>query len=404
MLVFPNYKKSIVNAAASIKKYYRIPTNVPTIASLDSALDSIYKNVVFIVLCGVGENMLRDALGFRSMLVKKMTDQITSVCPACPANTDVSLLSGTYPNEHGRLGQTLFFKEFCRSVELSTNLDPYSGQSVSMTNAADFILPFENFFGDIADSIIGGVQPFSISAPGSKITENKSYHKTADNPKRMFELIKKIAETDQNTFTYVKWTAPRDAAAAYGCRSSEVKDILNDINDTIEGLSRSLTDTVFIVTSDHGMTDISSDIMLNLKYDLFDCLIMPPSFCKRAVNFFVKADRRSDFERIFISELGNDFLLMSRNDIIAKQLFGGGRTNPKVMDFLGDYIAFGIGDKAISFRALSEKHRPADKASYGGITTDEMCLPLTVITTKQTDKWKRPFYENIAPVSFDKEC
>ncbi len=401
MLVFPNYSKCIVNIIASIKKYYRIPVKVPTLQNLDNELNKMYKNIVLVVLCGVGENMLREMLNPNDILVKNMKGQITSVCPSYPASTDVSCLTGTCPNEHGRLGQTMFFKELCRTVELSTNLDPYSNQPVSVANAADFTMPFENFFGEIAGSIIGGVQPFSIAMPGVKIAENNSYHKVADNPKRMFELIQKISETDQNTFTYVKWNAPKEAASKYGCHSDEVRAILRDINDTMAGLSKNLTDTVFIVTSNHGMTDISSEIMLNLKYSLCECLIMPPSFGRRAVNFFVKYDRRSDFEKIFVEELGEDFLLMSRSEILRKGVFGNGEPNNKIYDFIGDYCAFAMGDKTLRFRALNEKHRTADKASCGGITSDEMCLPLSVFTSRQTLRWKRPFTENITPSSFD---
>lgn len=401
MLVFPNYKKSVVNIVSSVKRFYRIQSSVPTIQKLDMQLNKMYKNIVLIVLCGVGENMLRGCLKPTDFLISQMTDTVTSVCPSYPAVCDISCVTGLCPNEHGRLGQNMFFKELCRTVELSTNLDPYSGQSVSVANAADFLLPYENFFGEIADSIIGGVQPFSIAMPGVKIAENKSYHKIADNPARMFELIKKISETDQNTFTYVQWNEPEEAASKYGCGSSEIKGVLRDINDTLEGLADTLTDTVFIITSNHGMTDISGEIMLNLRYELWDCLVIPPTFGGRAVNFFVKNDRRSDFERIFERELSGEFLLMSRAEILRRELFGNGRTNSRIYDFLGDYTAFAIGGSSIKFRALNEKHRIALKAAGGGITTDEMILPLCVAETKQTNKWKRPFYENITPRSFD---
>lgn len=401
MLVFPNYKKCPVNVISSVKKFYRIPTNVPSIEKLDNELNRMYKNVVLIVLCGAGENMLRASLKPSDILIKKMSEQLTSICPSYPAAAEVSCISGLYPNEHCRLGQTMFFKEFCRTAELSSNLDPYSGQPVSVANAADFILPFENIFGEISDSIIGSVQPFSIAMPGVKIAENKSFHKIADNPKRMFELIKKIAETDQNTFTYVQWNAPRDAAARFGCESEEVKNIIKDINDTVNGLSKSMTDTLLIVTSAYGMTDISAEIMLNLKYDLCDCLLMPPVFGGRAVNFYVKSDCRTDFEKLFARDLSEDFHLMSRSDILRRELFGCGKTNKRIFDFLGDYCAFAMGDKSLTFRALNQKHRSPDKAGSGGITSDEMCLPLCIIPTKQTSRWKRPLTENIAPISFD---
>ncbi|MGN0642388.1 MAG: alkaline phosphatase family protein [Huintestinicola sp.] len=400
MLVYPNYSRSVVNVIASIKKYYRIPPHgdaLPPLPSLDSELTKIYKNVVLLIVSGVSENMLKSSLKPGSILLREMKDTVTSVCPSSSASSRVSCLTGTPPCEHGRLGRTMFFKEFCRTVELDSNLDPYSGQNVSAANAADFVLPYSNFFGEIADSIIGNVQPFSIAMPGVKISENKSFHKTADTPLRLFELMIKIAATDQNTFTYAEWGAVRAAAEKYGCESAEVKQMLCDINDTIEGMSKRMTDTIFIITSDHGMTDISEEILLNLSYDLCDCLIMPPTFGKRAVNFFVKSDRRTDFERIFAERFSADFMLMSRSEILRKELFGTGRCIGKIYDFLGDYVAFGISDKAMKFRTLTEKHRAPDKAMCGGITSDEMILPLSVVKTKLTPKWRRPFTENITP-------
>ncbi|MGN0665091.1 MAG: alkaline phosphatase family protein [Huintestinicola sp.] len=405
MLVYPNSKRSIVNVISSIKRYYRIPAGQftpPSLSTLDNELNKLYKNIVLFVISGVGENMLRSVLKPSDILVRGMIDSVTSVCPSTAAASRLSCLTGEFPAEHGRLGQMMFFKEFCRTVELESNLDPYSGQPVAASNAADFVLPYENIFGSIADSIIGNVQPFTIAMPGVKITENKSFHKVADTPLRMFELIIKIALTDQNTFTYVEWGDVRNAAVKYGCGSEEVKEKLRDLNDTIAGLEKRMTDTLFIVTSDHGMTDVSEEILLNLNYDLCDCLIMPPTFSRRAVNFFVKSDRKTDFERIFAENYSGDFLLLSRSDILRKELFGTGKYNPKVYDFLGDYAAFGISDKSMRFRTLTEKHRSHDKAMCGGITSDEMAIPLSVIKTKQTAKWKTAFTENITPI-FEKD-
>ncbi|MCM1578858.1 MAG: alkaline phosphatase family protein [Ruminococcus sp.] len=399
MLVYPNYKKSVINVIASIRKFYRIGTNVPTLPELDKVLRRMYKNVVLIILGGAGENMLKDCLLPGDTVMENMSGYVTSVCPCCPAAAEVSCLTGLSPSQHGRLGQTMFFKELCRTVELSSNLDPYAGQPVAFANIADFVIPYENIFGEIADSIIGGVQPFSIAPKGVKIAENKSYHKIAESPTRMFDLIDKIADTDQNTFTFVLWDAPAKAAAKYGCKSDEVRRIVKDIADTVGGLSRTLTDTVFILTSSYGMTDITEEYMLNSYPAIGDCLVMPPTFGVRAVNFFVKYDRRSDFERLFTEEFSDDFILMSRSEILRKELLGTGRHTAKVYDFLGDYTAFAISDKSLRFRALNEKHRPADKAAFGGFTSDEMCMPLSVIATKQTSKWKRPFIENISPAS-----
>lgn len=397
MLAMPDYKHSIINVAASIKKYYRIPTNIPTIEKLDLALNRMYKNVVLILIGGMGENLLRDSLLPSDFLISAISDTITSICPSLPAVASVSSITGLSPNRHCRLGQTLFFKEFCRMIELETNLDPCCSQLVTAVNAADFVIPYKSYFDEIANSIIGNVQPFSISMKGTTIPENKSFHKTAESSEKMSELIAKICATDQNTFTYVQWNELRIAAAAHGSRSAEVRDILRNINNMLKELSKRLKDTLVIVASDHGVTDISEEISLNSNYALCDCLIMPPSFGSRAVNFFVKPDMKNEFERIFKESYREDFLLMSRSEILRKEILGTGKPDKKVYDFLGDFTAFAFSDKSMHFRTLSEKHKARAKAGSGGITTDEMILPLIILQTGRTLNGRYPFTQNITP-------
>ena len=58
MLVYPNYDKCLLNVISSIRRYYRTPIEYKTLPVLDKELDRGYKNVVLIVMDGMGASVV----------------------------------------------------------------------------------------------------------------------------------------------------------------------------------------------------------------------------------------------------------------------------------------------------------------------------------------------------------
>ncbi|MCM1022778.1 MAG: alkaline phosphatase family protein [Prevotella sp.] len=388
MLSYPDYTRCPVNIVSSIRKYYREPNVYPTLPKLDAHLSKFYKNVVLIVLSGMGTDMMERNLPASSFLRRNFIENLTSVFPSSTAAA-TSFYTGVSPNEHGWLGKSLFFKEFCRTVDVFTNLDSYTKTPVASANAAEFVMPYETIYRDIADSIIGDVQPFTVTNEKTGISEKGNIHKTADTFERVCELLKMICMTNQNTFTYVYWNSPDDIAHRDGTAGEKTAAALKLISKQLEVLCKDLTDTVVIVTADHGMKDVSEEIKINYIPDIMECLVIPPFAESRAASCFVKNDRRTDFERAFHNHLGNDFILLSKNDIIAKGILGGGRPHPKIADFIGDYMICAIADKSVRYLTLNTKPKPPRAADHGGLTEEEMTVPLIIIPTKQTKEYKQ---------------
>ena len=250
-------------------------------------------------------------------------------------------------------------------------------------------MPYETIYRDIANSIIGDVQPFTITNEKVTIAEKGNIHKTADTFERVCELIKMICISNQNTFTYVQWNSPDDVAHKDGVTGEKTAETIKSLNKQIETLCKGLTDTLVIVSADHGMKDITEEIKINYIPDIMECLVIPPFVESRAAACFVKNDRRTDFERAFHNHLGNDFILLSKNDVLTKGILGGGRTHPKVTDFIGDYMICAIADKSVKYLTLNTKPKPPHAANHGGLTEEEMIIPLIVIPTKQTKEYRQ---------------
>lgn len=58
-LVMPNYQKCVLNTITSILKFYNVQTNHASLPSLDEILKRRYRNVVLIILDGMGECLLK---------------------------------------------------------------------------------------------------------------------------------------------------------------------------------------------------------------------------------------------------------------------------------------------------------------------------------------------------------
>lgn len=388
MLSYPDYTRCPVNIISSIRKYYRTSAAYPALPILDEYLNNFYKNVVLIVLEGMGTDMMERNLVASDFLRMHQLGNLTSVFPSTTTAAMTSYTTGVSPKEHAWLGSSLFFKEFCRTIDVYGNRDSYTKQPISKASAAEFVMPYETIYQDIAKSVIGNVQPFTIASPGVIIPEKGNIHKVANDFFRVCELVKRICETKQNTFTYVQWNSPNDTARCEGCYADETYEKLKYISSHIEELCSSLTDTLVIVSSDHGLIDLSEEIQLNRIPEIDDCLVLPPFVEGRAAACYVKYDRRTDFERSVKSLLGKDFLLLSRNDILAKGILGKGDPHPKTIDFIGDYMICAIGDKGLRYQTLQAKPKIMNKANYGGLTDEEMIIPLIVIPTRRTKEYK----------------
>ena len=389
MLSYPDYTRCPVNIISSILKYYRTSSNYPSLPKLDGELNKFYKNVVLIVLDGMGTSMLERDLPASACLRRHHTDNLTSVFPSTTAAAMTSYYTGVSPKEHAWLGWSLFMKEFCRTIDVFTNHDSYTKAPVANLSAAEFVMPYETIYGYIKNSIIGNVQTFTIAHRGVNISGKDNIHKATDSFDKVCDTIRTICSINQNTFTFVQWNSPDDVAHKNGCYEEKTVHCLKHINDEIKRLSSTINDTLFIISADHGLIDIDEEILINHIPEISDCLVLPPFVERRAAACYVKYDRKTDFEKAVHSYLGNDFILLSRNDILSKDILGMGTLHKKTVDFIGDYMICAIGNKAIRYQPLNARPNPAHKADHGGFTDEEMIIPLIIIPTKQTKEYKQ---------------
>ena len=119
-IYYPDYQNNcILGIPNSILRHYGATPHHNTLPVLDERLKKGYKNIVLLVLDGMGMAALKKHApdGF---LIKNCVMQLSSVYPCTTTSALTTYETGLTPLEHGWLGWAMYFKEIDKSVELFT--------------------------------------------------------------------------------------------------------------------------------------------------------------------------------------------------------------------------------------------------------------------------------------------
>lgn len=363
MIKYPNYRKSILNLINSIEKHFCVEYGHQTLDIVDSILEKDYRNIVVMVFDAMGSRNLIDAIPANSFLRTHMIDELTSVFPPTTTAATTTLESGLAPSEHSWLGWSLHFPEVNDNVNIFINTND-DNKIVADYHVANTFIPYKNVVDKINEH--NDVRAESISQFGS-------YH--IDSFEEIIDSVEKLCNEDGRHYLYTYWNEPDHSMHTKGIKSNEAIGWMRRINSEIEKLADSLHDTVLFIIADHGHIDGRNEFIGDYP-DIIDTLRWLPSIEPRALAFYVKEGKEEEFCNAFFKHFNDDFLLLSKQEVLEQNLFGDGKKHPRFEDFLGDYLAIGISDVSI-FNSKEE----ADLfiGVHAGLTENEMMIPLIVI-------------------------
>lgn len=70
----------------------------------------------------------------------------------------------------------------------------------------------------------------------------------------------------------------------------------------------------------------------------------PASIEPRALSFFVKDEYKKVFKEEFEKEFPGKFIVLTKQEVYDRHLFGYGAAHPRVDAFLGDFLAVAVSD------------------------------------------------------------
>lgn len=368
----PDYSHGLVNLSNSILAHFGLLPKHSTLKELDETLNTHnYKNVVLLVMDGMGSDMLKHTLPEESFLRSHIVTDISSVYPPTTTAATTSIYSGLSPKEHGWAGWQCYFKEYDKNIELFRDIDLYSQQPTGTHVGKDF-LSYKKLYEQIRCA--GTYKAYGVAVPWGDFSVNTFEDICAK--------IVELSKTPDKKFMMSYWKHPDGVMHKTGCYSDQTKQTIIDLNNKIANLAENLNDTLLIITADHGLLDIDNDIKLNEIKELDNCLRQLPGIEPRTVAFYVKPEKKKDFERIFNQYFEREYILLTSDEYIEQGYLGDGQEHSKLREFLGDFIAIAVGTTIMQYETADGVEAPFFVAHHAGLSEKEMLVPLIICANK----------------------
>ena len=361
----PNWNQSNLNISATLAQFLGAPNTNKTLTILQNELDKQYKNIVFICLDGLGMNPININLDKDAFLRQNIKQVLTSTFPSTTTNATTSLICNKLPLEHGWFGWSLHFDEIKKNIDIYLHEDSQTGEKV------DYVYPIADntdcyFNHTNTDYEINPIFPNFVQ------THSEEKKIVIENVFDLCDEIRSVCKKTGKQFVYAYLPEPDATMHEYGVSSSQAKDLIKCINTEIEKLARELTNTLIIITADHGQIDIEGYVEFYKDKEMNDLLECPPYLEARSPAFRVKKGQEQLFEHLFEERYGKHFNLFKSSDLIAQGYFGN---KGSFGHLLGDYIAIGTHSHKLF---LYDEHMPRFKGHHTSLT-EEMEVPLILI-------------------------
>ena len=379
-IIMPNYDNCILGTITSILKYYNVETNHKSSKKIDEILQQKdYKNVIFLVLDGLGEHILNKDLP-NGYLKNNQIDCVTSVYPSTTTAALTTYYSGKPPYETGWIAWSQYFKEYGRAVDMFSHNESYMREPIKnpLMDVFKTIVNYESIFEQI-EKASKDVKAYELEPEYAERRAKRSIR--ANNLDELIMDIQDICNDSDKKFIFAYSDNPDGLLHKYGVESKEVKEFLIEAESKIQDMCNKMEDdTIVIITADHGHKDIEKAYTLLDYPEIQECLIMPASLESRVLTFWVKEGMEKIFEERFNKIFKNEFWLMTKDEFLNKYHFlGFGKKHLKIDDFIGNYIALSVAGSIIRLETFLAEGKPVKKSTHCGLTKEEMEIPIIVI-------------------------
>jgi hypothetical protein len=133
-----------------------------------------------------------------------------------------------------------------------------------------------------------------------------------------------------------------------------------------------------VISADHGQYDVvaAHKLFLSPMEDLTQLLLTPPSGEPNTPTLHARPGRANDAAAIFRKRFGEQFALLSPDDIESLALMGPGRLSAQTRSRLGDFMGLSSAGEMLIYKP--DTGIAAMQGYHGGLTPDEVRIPLIV--------------------------
>lgn len=362
---YPDYRNCIANLACSVLAHYGITPPNPTLPAADALLKAHpAKHVLVLLIDGMGVSNMEMHLAPKGFFRSHLVTTYSSTFPPTTVAATTAMLSGLTPNQSGWLGWVGYFPQVDRNVVYYWNADNDTGEAIRECNVPWTYVPYRSLQDQIAEKGTPAYARLPFLPPWQP-GEFPSLDAFLND-------VEALCAKDEPSYIYAYWDALDTLMHKNGVEGEAVGQLMRQIEKRVEEMASRLSDTLLLITADHGHISTRKEELLRCP-DLAECLVRMPSIELRTVNLFVKPGMEKQLEAAFAKHFPDQFMLLTKGQVLDMQLFGTGKNHPLLEGMLGEYIAIAVSD-------LDIVNAPSDhKGNHAGITPEEMTIPLIAV-------------------------
>ncbi len=379
----PQYAgNSIVNLMASIEAGLgggAPGADYPVLAALPPGRLAEARNVVLLVVDGLGYRYLMEH-GGNGALCAHLQGWMTTVFPATTAAAITTFLTGLAPQQHAHTGWFTYFEEL-RAVLAGLPCRLRGSRDEIDAAALAGLFDAEPVFARLArQTFVVVPECIAYSTFNTRFTRGATVIGFND-LLEMFDYTAAVVGCRTRNYVYTYWPEYDRMAHAYGAGSREVRRHLREFDKAFAGFLRAArgSDTLVIVTSDHGFVDTSPQryLWLDEDPDLAAALAQPLCGEPRAAYCYVHEGQREKFAELAQARYGDRLRVVPSAELIGANYFGLGEPNPRLARRVGDVTLLPMADHVVKDRVEGERSY-VQLGVHGGVSEAELLVPLIV--------------------------
>ena len=375
-MVRPDYSgKGFVNLVASlVEAAGGRPRHAP-LAALPASELRAASNVVFVIVDGLGDNYLR-ANGAGGQLARHRRGQISAVFPSTTASAITSSFTGATPLEHGLTGWfTYFSAAACVGAPL-----PFQRRGernrMAATAAQIFVEP-SLFDGLSARSITVSYRPIIDSTYNLHHCGSAARLAYDDLEGFLEQTVAAVRSGPEKKLVYAYWPEFDALSHQHGVASAETRAHFAALDAVFGELLVRLagTDSIVVLTADHGFMDSPAEESIELPPELAALLRFP--LCGERRVAFCHVHDAKGFTARAKAFFGERAEVRPSRELQDEGWFGPGRAHADFAERIGN-VALVMNGRATVKDWVPGESRHLHIGNHGGISEDEMNIPLVV--------------------------
>jgi hypothetical protein len=340
-------------------------------------------NVLLLVIDGLGA----DWLATRSpdgLLGRHQLGTLTTVFPSTTATAITSYLTGDGPLQHGLTGWYTWFAELACVMTVLPGTPRYGGVPYRRAGLDPLrVFSHRPVFDRIATRSLV-LSPANIARSDFNLAHTGP---AAVLPfKDLHDLFRQAARAlrcdREPKYLYAYWSELDSIGHHQGIESPAatahlrlLEQALTDFLVTATG-----TDTLLLVTSDHGQVDVAAADQIDLADHpaLSECLALPLCGEPRAAFCYLRSGYEGRFLDYCRGPLGGLVEVRPSRDLLEAGYFGLGEPHLRFCERIGDYCVLPLGTRIIR-QTLPFEERKILIGQHGGLSRTELLVPLCAL-------------------------